>query len=92
MNDVAINDGVPPANRWALNNGIDVITAVTQVRERLNDLNQVKVHFVDDIDTAFEMMRWLSLQETIAVDTETTGLDTHKDKVRLVQIGSRLEG
>lgn len=92
LNDIAINDGVPPANRSALNNGIDVITAVTQVRERLNDLNQVKVHLVDDVDTAFEMMRWLSLQETIAVDTETTGLDTHKDKVRLVQIGSRLEG
>lgn len=58
----------------------------------MNDINQVKVHLVDSVDNAFEMMRWLSNQESIAVDTETTGIDIHKDHVRLVQVGSRLDG
>jgi DNA polymerase-1 len=59
---------------------------------RMSDISNVKVHLVDSVDTAFEMMRWLSNKETIAIDTETTGLDTRKDTVRLVQIGGRDDG
>lgn len=58
----------------------------------MSDISDVKVHLVDSVDTAHEMLRWLSNKDSIAVDTETTGLDTQHDKVRLVQIGSSLDG
>lgn len=92
MNEVAVPDGTPYVDAWATHKSIDVITAVTQVRERVDDLQNVKVHLVDSVDKAFEMMRWLSTQQTIGVDTETTGLSIVNDKIRLVQIGSRLDG
>lgn len=76
----------------ALCQGIDVISQVRDVRNRVNDLENVKVHLVNSVDKAHEMMRWLSNQQSIAVDTETTGLDIRTDYVRLVQIGSRLDG
>lgn len=68
------------------------IRSIYRVRRTLEDLPEVKVHLVDSVDKAHEMMRWLSNQDSIAVDTETTGLDMRKDHVRLVQIGSRLDG
>lgn len=58
----------------------------------MSDISNVKVHLVDSVDRAFEMMRWLSNKKTIGVDTETTGLDTQRDTVRLVQIGSSNNG
>lgn len=50
-------------------------------------LDHVQVHLVDDIDTAFEFTRWLSTKSEVAFDTETSGLDVERDKVRLVQYG-----
>lgn len=51
-------------------------------------LSDVQVHLVDSVDTAFELMRWLSTKKRIAIDTETTGLSKERDRVRLVQVGT----
>lgn len=53
-------------------------------------LDEVKgIHFIDDIETAWECQRWLSTCDEIAVDSEGTGLNTRIDKVRLLQFGDR---
>lgn len=54
------------------------------------NLDDVKgIHLVDDLETAFECKRWLSTCDEITVDTEGTGLNTRRDKVRLLQLGDR---
>lgn len=55
-------------------------------------LADVKVHLVDSVDTAGEMFRWLSNKDIIGFDTESTGLDKRKDKVRLIQVGDSTTG
>lgn len=50
-------------------------------------LDDVQVHLVETADDAGEALRWLSDVETLAVDTETEGLQPHRDKVRLIQFG-----
>lgn len=58
-------------------------------------LDNVKLHFVDNIDDAFEMMRWLSsrdVHDVMATDTETTGLVIGQDRVKLAQLGGREHG
>lgn len=55
-------------------------------------LGETKLHLVDDVETAGELMRWLSTKNRIAVDTECTGLNTLTDYVRLVQVGDMHEG
>lgn len=55
-------------------------------------LADVKVHLVDSVDTASEMFRWLSNKRIIGFDTETTGLNKRKDKVRLIQVGDQQTG
>jgi DNA polymerase-1 len=55
-------------------------------------LENVKLHLVDDFDTAWECMNWLEGMDEIAVDTETTGLVIGKDTVRLVQVGGIDDG
>lgn len=55
-------------------------------------LGNVKLHLVDSVDSAAELMRWLSTKTRIACDTENTGLDTLKDRVRLVQVGDMEQG
>lgn len=65
------------------------------VRDRPAGLQDVKLHLVDNFDTACEMMRWLGSEDaagSIAVDTETTGLVIGKDHVRLAQLGGMLHG
>lgn len=53
-------------------------------------LDEVKgIHYIDNIETAWECQRWLSTCDEIAVDTEGTGLNTRIDKVRLLQFGDR---
>jgi DNA polymerase-1 len=47
----------------------------------------VKVHLVDDVETAYECKRWLSTLDKVAVDTESTGLNKDTDQARLVQFG-----
>lgn len=49
------------------------------------------VHFIQTIDEAAECARWLSTRGTVATDTETHGLDPHRDPVRLVQLGDAHE-
>jgi len=52
-------------------------------------LDDVKLHLVDDVETAFELMRWLGTEDAargIGVDTETTGL-ARSYRVRLLQVG-----
>lgn len=55
----------------------------------------MKLHFVDNIDDAFEMMRWLGsrdVQDVMGTDTETTGLVIGQDRVKLAQLGGREHG
>lgn len=49
------------------------------------------VHLVTTSDEAAECARWLSTRDVIAVDSETHGLDPHRDPVRLVQLGDAYE-
>lgn len=58
----------------------------------VNDLSNVKLHLVDSVDDAMELMQWLSTTTRIAVDTETSGLDPERDHVRLVQVGDAVHG
>jgi DNA polymerase-1 len=57
-------------------------------------LADVQLHLVDNVDEAYEFMRWLSTvkRSHIGIDTETTGLSQEKDYVRLVQIGDDRTG
>src|SRR5688500_3691154 len=50
-------------------------------------LDGVKIHFVDNVETAFECKRWLSTLDKVAVDTESTGLNKDTDYARLAQFG-----
>lgn len=50
-------------------------------------LDDVQVHLVDDVETAYECKRWLSTCDRVALDTESTGLDKDADRARLVQLG-----
>lgn len=60
----------------------------------MNALSEVKLHLVDDLATANELMSWLGERRVgdIAVDTETEGLNFRTDRVRLVQIGDANAG
>jgi DNA polymerase-1 len=58
-------------------------------------LDDVKLHLVDDFDTAQRLMTWLGSRDAeghIAVDTETTGLVIGQDRVRLAQVGGHVHG
>lgn len=50
-------------------------------------LDDVQVTLIDSIDEAWEFTRWLSTKTEVGFDTETTGLDLQRDRVRLVQFG-----
>lgn len=55
----------------------------------------LKVHLVDNIDTVWEMKRWIGQRhDVIGVDTETSGLNpyTPDAKLRMIQIGDQKEG
>lgn len=55
----------------------------------LDDITNL--HLVTNTDEAFDCLRWLSGQTTLAIDTETTGLSPERDRVRLVQVGNQRE-
>lgn len=55
-------------------------------------LGNVKLHLIDSVDSAHELLRWLSNKDIIACDTEGTGLNVQKDLVRLVQVGDAQHG
>lgn len=55
----------------------------------------LKVHLVDNIDTVWEMKRWIGQRhDVIGVDTETSGLNPYAPdaKLRMIQIGDQKEG
>jgi DNA polymerase I len=58
----------------------------------MTGLSKVKLRLIESTDDAFAFMRWLSEAESwtsrLAGDTETTGLNTRKDRVRLAQVGA----
>lgn len=56
-------------------------------------LSDVQLYLVDDVDTAFALMRWLGERRNILTfDTETSGFDFIKDDLRLVQFGDQDTG
>jgi DNA polymerase-1 len=50
-------------------------------------LDGVQIHYVDNVETAFECKRWLSTLDKVAVDTESTGLNKDVDFARIAQFG-----
>ena len=57
--------------------------------------DDLKVHLVDSVDEAYEMMRWLGERRgVLAFDLETTGLDARADgaAIRLAQLGDENHG
>jgi DNA polymerase-1 len=58
-------------------------------------LDDVDIRLVNTFDEAENLMRWLGERrpiDIIGVDTESTGLDTRNDRVRLVQFGDAHSG
>ena len=43
---------------------------------------------IADLDQARKLTEYLSQQPFIGLDTETTGLDPHQDRIRLVQLSA----
>lgn len=54
-------------------------------------LDDTQIHLVDDFDTARRCMEWISTAPSLALDTESEGLDLHRDKVRLFQLGDSFQ-
>lgn len=51
-------------------------------------LDHVQIHLVNSVADAARFMTWMSEpHDVIGVDTETTGLDKFKDRIRLIQFG-----
>ncbi len=57
-------------------------------------LDGIQLTFVNNVDQAHELMRWLGERHDgiLSVDTETEGLDAEVCKVRLAQIGDSRRG
>jgi DNA polymerase-1 len=57
-------------------------------------LDDVQLHLIEDLEDCGKFLTWLSSRdaESIAVDTETTGLVQGTDFVRLVQVGGAVHG
>jgi len=56
-------------------------------------LEDVNLEFVDSLDKANEFMTWLGeRREVLGFDTETSGLDPEREKLRLVQFGDTRQG
>lgn len=54
----------------------------------MSALSNVQIQLVDSVAQASRFMTWLGeTNDGIGVDTETTGLDKFKDKIRLIQFG-----
>jgi DNA polymerase-1 len=58
-------------------------------------LRDVKLNLVDSIDDVLKLHEWMGERRehhALAFDTETTGLEVGKDRVRLVQVGDATRG
>jgi DNA polymerase-1 len=65
------------------------------VHEKHVGLDGINVHLVDSMEEVGNFLRWLSqdsVKYDIAFDTEATGLNTRKDRVRLAQFGDERDG
>jgi len=59
----------------------------------MSGLSGVQLHLVSDVQTAGELMTWLGeRRDVLAIDTETTGFNPYKGKLRLVQLGDACHG
>lgn len=57
------------------------------------NLESLQLRMVTSVEDALEVKRWLGERRpSLAVDTETSGLDPRKEKLRLVQIGDLTGG
>lgn len=72
------------------------VTATTEVTEQRHfGLDNVRPHLIDSMEEVGDFLRWLStssVQESVALDTECTGLNKDVDRVRLVQFGDERDG
>lgn len=61
---------------------------------KVSPLADLQLKFVDSLDSALELKRWLGERRDtpIGLDTETTGLSPEKDQLRLVQFGDESTG
>lgn len=56
-------------------------------------LADVQLRLVDSFDEASAFVRWLGERRPVlGIDTESTGLDRHRDRLRLVQAGDAMTG
>lgn len=58
-------------------------------------LRDVQLTLIDSLDDVLQFKEWLSQRrpnDTIGFDVESTGLDVHNDKVRLIQFGDATAG
>jgi DNA polymerase I len=65
------------------------------VEERPVDLARVELHFLDSLNHALEFREWLGRRrptDTLALDTEGSGLSPERDHVRLVQFADDRSG
>src|ERR671924_1081279 len=54
-------------------------------------LDDVRVQYIDSWESAAAFGQWMAAQTHVAIDTETTGLDTYRDRVRILQVGNETE-
>ena len=73
---------------------VPIHTSSVAVHERpAGMLDHVTLSLVNSFDRAQEFMRWMGERRPmLGVDTETSGLVPHKDKVRLIQFGDLNQG
>ena len=73
---------------------VPIQTPQVMVHERpAGMLDHVTLSLVNSFDRAQEFMRWMGERRPmLGVDTETSGLVPHKDKVRLIQFGDLNQG
>lgn len=69
------------------------VTEITEITER-SPLLDVKLDLVEDLDGLCELRRWLGERREgpLCLDTETSGLNPHTERVRLVQLGDMRRG
>jgi len=53
-----------------------------------SDNNQIKYKLIEDNEELKEAIALLTNEDILGIDTETTGLDPHLNKIRLIQIAS----
>ncbi len=61
---------------------------MSSVEVHSSPLDHVQLRLVETLDDALELKRWLGeRRDVLGVDTESGGLNHHRDELRLVQVG-----